>query len=104
MTYTKAPWRIEWEMAHGGSSHRVCDSTDMGGLSVVATVHFHDDAEGETKASARLIDAAPELLDLLCEALPFVEDAEDDPGFKPGFVKKKVARIRALIERIEEPK
>ena len=67
MTHTNGPWRIEWEMAHGGSAHRVCDSTDMGGLSVVATVHFHDDTEDETKDNARLIAAAPDLLEALRE-------------------------------------
>ena len=50
MKHTPGPWRIEWEMAHGG-------------LSVVATIHFHDD----TEANARLVAAAPELLEALQE-------------------------------------
>lgn len=38
------------------------------------------------------------LLDALCTALPFVEDAEEDPCFKPGHVKKTVRNIRLAIE------
>ncbi len=41
------------------------------------------------------------LLDALCTALPFVEDAEDDPCFKPGHVKKTVRDIRQAIESVE---
>lgn len=41
------------------------------------------------------------LLDALCTALPFVEDAEDDPCFKPGHVKKTVRDIRLAIESVD---
>ena len=60
--HTPAPWRIEWGMSQGGDGHHVCDASDMGPLSIIASVHFHDDADGETKANARLIAAAPDLL------------------------------------------
>lgn len=38
------------------------------------------------------------LLDALCTALPFVEDAENDPCFKAGHVKKTVRDLRHVIE------
>lgn len=39
-----------------------------------------------------------ELLDMLTLALPYIEDAERDPAYKPGAVAKLTSRIRALIE------
>ena len=72
--HTPAPWRIEWGMAQGGDGHHVCDASDMGPLSIIASVHFHDDAEGETKANAALIAAAPELLELLQHAVAIIKD------------------------------
>ena len=59
--HTPAPWLIEWNAAQGGEGHYITDSNDMGELSRIAAVLFHDDA-GETRANARLIAAAPELL------------------------------------------
>lgn len=42
-----------------------------------------------------------EILDLLCRALPFVEDAEKDPAYKKGVVSQLTRRIRAAIEAAE---
>ena len=62
-THTAGPWSIHWGMAQGGDGHWIVDSQDMGELSRIAMVAFHDDASGdETKQNARLIAAAPELL------------------------------------------
>lgn len=94
--HTPGPWHIEWSMAQGGEAHHVCDSRDMGDLSTIATVHFHDDTEGETKANARLIAAAPELLEAL-EAGP--STLHELPGGKEcacsqcAFVRLKRAAI-----------
>lgn len=41
------------------------------------------------------------LLDALYTAFPFVEDAEDDPCFKPGHVKKTIRHIRSVIDFVE---
>jgi hypothetical protein len=61
--HTAAPWMIHWGTAQGGEGHWIMDSQDMGELSRVAMVAFHDDANGdETRANARLMAAAPELL------------------------------------------
>jgi hypothetical protein len=58
------------------------------------------------EANARLIAAAPDLLDMLCRALPFVEDAESDPCYKPESVRAAVKQIRAAITRAttQEPR
>jgi hypothetical protein len=51
------------------------------------------------EANARLIAAAPDLLDMLCRALPFVEDAESDPCYKPESVRAAIKQIRAAIAK-----
>ena len=38
------------------------------------------------------------LFDLLSKAMPFVEDAETDPAYKPGAVKELAQQIREAIE------
>ena len=52
-------------------------------------------------ANARLMSAAPDLLDALCIALPFVEDHEDSNIYKAGAVAKALRTIRAAIEKAE---
>jgi hypothetical protein len=40
-----------------------------------------------------------ELEDALLSALPFVEDAENDPAFKPGVIKRHLTKIRAVLKQ-----
>ena len=42
-----------------------------------------------------------DILDLLCDVLPFIEDAGDDEAYKPGVTKTLVARLRAAIKQLE---
>ena len=64
--HTAAPWSIHWGAAQGGDGHWIVDSKDLCELSRIALVAFHDDESGdETRANARLIAAAPELLSAL---------------------------------------
>ena len=65
--HTPAPWLIEWNAAQGGEGHYITDSKDMVELSRIAAVLFHDDADGETRANARLIAASPTMYDYLVE-------------------------------------
>jgi hypothetical protein len=44
------------------------------------------------------------LLEQLYAALPFVEDHEDNTCYKPGVVQKRVAAIKAAIQRAEASK
>lgn len=53
-------------------------------------------------ADASLIAAAPDLLDALYVALPFVEDCEADPVYRAGAVAKALKQIRAAIDKAEE--
>lgn len=56
-------------------------------------------------ANATLIAAAPDLLDALYNALPYVEDILADKAqlacFKPGVVQQHAAAIRAAIAKAE---
>ena len=65
--HTPAPWQIEWNVAQCGAGHYITDSKDMAELSRIAAVLFHDDADGETRANARLIAASPTMYDYLVE-------------------------------------
>ena len=65
--HTAGPWLIEWNAAQGGEGHYITDSKDMVELSRIAAVLFHDDADGETRANARLIAASPTMYDYLVE-------------------------------------
>lgn len=47
------------------------------------------------------LESGADLLDLLCRALPFVEDAEHDPCYKPGIARALAKQIRAVIEQTE---
>jgi len=55
------------------------------------------------EANARLIAAAPDLLEALLNALPYVEDVLDNPEqlacFKAGTVERHAKAIRAAIAK-----
>ena len=48
------------------------------------------------------INAHEDLTDLLYAALPYVENALDDPAYKPEPVRKLINQIRATLERAEQ--
>ena len=95
--HTPAPWRIEWNTAQGGEGHYITDINDMGEISRIAAVLFHDDTDGETRANARLIAAAPELLAALKDVLRIAQAASVGvPGNSP-----RLDRARAAIAKAE---
>jgi hypothetical protein len=87
---TPAPWKIfdnvdGWSVGYRAivtdDGETICNPSPMG------------------EANARLIAAAPDLLEALCTALPFVEDHEGSDIYKRGAVARAVAQIRAAIEK-----
>ena len=92
MSHTPAPWKID-----GAISTRVLLINDAKGHAIGEIV------DTRNPANAKLIAAAPDLLEALCAALPFVEDHADDHAqsgvYKSGAVARAVAQIRAAIEQ-----
>jgi hypothetical protein len=85
-----------WTIA-AGESPRVYLIND--GRDAVGEIVYTDTRRPE---DARLIAAAPDLLDALCLALPFVEDHEGSEIYKPGAVAEAIRKIRAAIDKTEE--
>ncbi len=94
MSHTPTPWKIfdnvdGWSIGNraivDADGFTICNPSPMG------------------EANARLIAAAPDLLDALCTALPFVEDHAEDHAksgvYKAGAVARAVREIRAAIEK-----
>ena len=84
-----------WTIA-AGESPRVYLIND--GRDAVGEIVFTDTRHPE---DARLISAAPDLLDALYLALPFVEDHEGSEIYKPGAVAEASRKIRAAIDKAE---
>lgn len=76
--------------------------------SVFADFRFRDEGRGrrliatfERAEDARLGAAAPELLEAVYAAMPFVEDALNDPAYKVGEVKRQIDILRKAIAKAE---
>lgn len=88
MSFTPGPWRV-------GDAGATVFGPPNGNPSpeTIANVRRSE--------NARLIAAAPELLDVLILALPYVESAETDSGYKSGAVARMSSKIRAAIAKAE---
>jgi hypothetical protein len=93
MTHTPAPWSL-----HDARSTRVDLINDAKGHAVGEIVWV----DVRNPADAALIAAAPDMLELLYRCLPFIEDANDDPCYKPDRVKALENQIKALLTQIEK--
>lgn len=60
------------------------------------------DFDAQGYANARLMAAAPDMLELLYRCLPFIEDANEDPCYKPDRVKALENQIKALLAQIDK--
>jgi hypothetical protein len=99
--HTPGPWRTPYldSLPDGLRAWRV-DSAQPAGVAVVALCYVGDaEITAIQEANARLIAAAPELLECLLMALPFVEDALDSEDFKPSYVRHRADLIRAAINK-----
>ena len=104
--HTPGPWFIDkvnegqWDVCHE------CDDENCWTVIHQATTEIgnvEDRLTDEDKANARLISAAPELLEALLDALPYVEDVlsnkEQLACFKPGVVERHAKLIRSAIAK-----
>ena len=90
---------MTWSIARSFDHAYIRNIEDDAG-EIVAQVLDLDDYANDIKR-ARLIAAAPDLLDALCLALPFVEDHEVSEIYKPGAVAEAIRKIRATIDKAE---
>lgn len=106
--HTPGPWAHEVDgSTHNDMRHAVLAKST--GLWVAATYRSgtrpendtSPEADAEAAANARLIAAAPDLLHMLLIALPYVEDAQADPCYKPGAVATVVRQMRAAIAQAD---
>ena len=100
MSHTKGPWSIT---AHTAASPdeitAACDWTVFG-LNGEQICYEGSPTECAA-ANARLIAAAPDLLHALSLALPYVEDALEDPCYKEGTVAKAIRIIKDALAKAE---
>lgn len=59
------------------------------------------DPSKDSYALKPVVGAAPEMLAALYTALPFIEDAMDDPTYNPAKVALRLAEIKAAIAKAE---
>jgi len=93
MKHTFAPWSL-----HDARSTRVDLINNAKGHAVGEIVWV----DVRNPADAALIAAAPDMLELLYKCLPFIEDATEDPCYKPHVVKDLERKIKALLTLIEK--
>ena len=86
MSHTPAPWKID-----GAHSTRVLLINDAKGYAIGEIV------DTRNPANAKLIAAAPDLLEALLTALPYVEDHEESNVYKRGAVARALKQIRTAI-------
>lgn len=95
--YTPAPWNVSSRVNSGGNLEI------KAGYQQIACVYQPEwgyDAptnKEEALGNAQLIAAAPDLVEALLIALPFVEDALLDDGYKKSRVQKSVTTIRKAL-------
>lgn len=85
-----------WEVSKGFHKNRIADSDD-------AAIGYALGSNDEAEANARLIAAAPEMLEALYEAEEYFDnraDADnDETGFVPNTEMKLLVSIRAAIAK-----
>lgn len=81
-----------WKVLKDSSQAVVVDAETNETVAICGLSSYTKDAE-----RARLIAAAPELLEVLTLALPYVEDCEADTAYKAGAVAKMVRRMMNAI-------
>lgn len=98
-SHTPGPWKLI-------KRDTTFDIVGADGIEVLKTSWHSSTREryplkDESLENARLATAAPELLEALILALPYVESCEDDPAYKPMAVKLRVKMIRTAIAKAD---
>ena len=102
MSHTPAPWH--WASDHTHRQFDIYQPSQQIGKHICTINNLSPEMlkgrNAETAlANAKLIAAAPDLLEALCTALPFVEDHEGSDIYKSGAVARAVAQIKTAIKQ-----
>lgn len=96
MSHTIGPWRVMQATSQEPDAMRIIYGGNLERVAIIPDVEFA--AQREAIADARLIAAAPDLLDALYLALPYVEEGEEYNHPDKRVLSKT---IRALISKVE---
>lgn len=104
--HTPGPWVAETVRTTCGLCHKIGPfpspkswRSDKPAHACIYDDYQPDGGSSELVANARLIAAAPDMLEALITALPYIEAAEEDEAYKPGAVRKVTNLIRAALSR-----
>ena len=96
MHHTPGPWQV-----NSNDPLHVCDADgESRGCSPIAFVQVGNDGRWTAKANARLIAAAPDLLEALNEAFRAFAHDEDGPVWADSTIAKARAAIRAATGKV----
>ncbi len=99
--YAPTPWRAE------GFEDLIVN--DANNITIAVAPGMNGNNLSESKATAHLIAAAPDLLEALINSIPYMEDliamekAGVDSGFKPNVVKSDLRKAQAAIAKATQP-
>lgn len=100
---TTNPWNVDFDF-EDDSFYRITGEDerddDISPIFTVALVNRNFGSE--SVSNARMMAAAPDMLELLYKCLPFIEDATEDPCYKPHVVKDLERTIKALLAQIDK--
>ena len=90
--HTPGPWEAE-ELFDGETSLGISIKAGRDEVAHISGIGPQD------FDNATLLAAAPDLLEALYLALPFIEDCAIDDCYKPGYVNKSLVSIKAAIAK-----
>lgn len=97
---TQGPWRIQWEATHGAAVYAPQAAgvgvAWCGGNTIVTTDGSYSINAEEAAANARLIAAAPSLLDALkaCARLVLMSDGANAPAYQNALAAIRLAEVQ----------
>ena len=94
--HTPTPWNVAKARVLQGREHWTIE-TKNGRNTPVSAILKEEDAAFIVRA----VNSHEELLEALIAALPYVETALEDQGYKPGVVDRMTRQIRAAIAKAE---
>jgi hypothetical protein len=108
MKSTSTPWYVSNAYGNGSAiwiAPKEGPKMVLQGASCLRSdsVKYDEISIEQLQNNARLMAAAPDMLELLYRVLPIVEDAGLDPCYKPGAMAAIERQIRDLMDHLEQP-